>query len=232
MSKQEASTKPAEHQAQGPSTQDQEAGQRIRAAREALNLTQSAVSTRSRMADEEGKGISRTALVGYENGSSRPGLREVRLLCLVLKVSANWLVFGTEEAYQATHAGLEAVKTVNKLRDALRAGIAISALKGHERDALLSLALSLAGRQLGDLRLSGLLTFVGLISDELEAVMRKYLPEGSNPATLDELMDILSEGLESNHGTRLHLDEGGGPATGEWTYPDPKVEKQNKKMNG
>jgi transcriptional regulator with XRE-family HTH domain len=225
---QQVSTEPDKHQTREPATQDQEVGQRIRAAREALHLTQSAVSTRSRMADAEGKGISRTALVGYENGSSRPGLREVRLLCIVLKVSANWLVFGTEEAYQATHAGLEAVRTANKLRDALRAGIAISALKGHERDALLSLALSLAGRQLGDLRLSGLLAFVGLISDELEAILWKYLPQGSNPTTLEELIDVLSEGMVSNYGTRIHLDEDGDPATGEWTYQDPKVEKPNK----
>lgn len=223
---QQVSTAPDRHQTKEQTSQDQEVGQRIRAAREARHLTQSAVSTRSRLEDAEGKGISRTALVGYENGSSRPGLREVRLLCTVLQVSANWLVFGTETAYQATYSGLEAVRTANELRDALRAGIAISVLKGHEKDALLSLALSLAGRQLGDLRLSGLLAYVGLISDELEAVLWKHLPEGSNPTTLEELIEILSEGLASNYGNRLHLDEDGGATTGQWTYPDPKSRNQ------
>lgn len=205
-------------------------GQRIRAAREAIHLTQNGVSTRSRLADPDGKGVSRTALIGYENGTSRPGLREIRLLCSVLKVSANWLIFGAESAYQATLPSLELTKTSRPFRDALRTGIAISALKGHERDALMSLALSLAGRQLGDLRLSGLLAYVSEIGDELEGVLRKHLPDDCTPSTIEELIDVISRGQGSNIGNRLHFDEDGKVA-GEWTYPDPDPEDDGKSRN-
>lgn len=193
---------------------------RIRTAREAIHLTQNAVSSRSRLEDPDGKGLSRTALIGYENGTSRPGLREIRLLCSVLKVSPNWLIFGTEEAYQATLPSLSMTRTSRPFRDALRAGVAISALKGHERDALMSLALSLAGRQLGDLRLSGLLAYVGEISNEVEDVLRKHLPEGCSPSSLEELIEVISQGQSSSLGNRLHFDEDG-EASGDWTYPDP-----------
>lgn len=223
------STKPNTDTDEAQVQQEQEVGSRIRSAREAINLTQNAVSTRTRLSDPDGKGISRTALVGYENGSSRPGLREIRLLCEVLKVSANWLIFGTETAYQATLPSLDLTKTGRPFRDAIRAGIAISALKGHERDALLTLALSLAGRQLGDARLSGLLACVAEISDEMEALLRKHIPVEGEPSTLDELIDLMSQGHASNVGNRLHFDEYG-EILGSWMYPDPNnnVEKNDK----
>lgn len=205
-------------------------GQRLRSAREARELTQGAVSTRTRMADPLEKGVSRTALVGYENGSSRPGLREIRLLCEVLQVTPNWVIYGSDTPFETSLPSLALVRTASPLRDAVRLGFAIAALKGHERDSLSSLVLSLAGRQLGDLRLSGLLTFVGLVGDDIDKAIRQWLPEGANPKSLEELMDILSEGFRSNWGTKLTLDEDSDrdEARGEWTYLDPKVGKPNK----
>lgn len=193
-------------------------------------MTQGAVSTRTRMADPAEKGISRTALVGYENGSSRPGLREIRLLCEVLQVTPSWIVYGSDSPFQTTVPSLAMVRTAYPLRDAIKLGFAIAALKGHERDALSSLVLSIAGRQLGDIRLSGLLTFVGLVGDEIDPIVKKWLPEGADPKSVEEVMDLLSEGFRSNLGTNLRLDEDGdlNATKGEWVYPDQKVEKQDK----
>jgi transcriptional regulator with XRE-family HTH domain len=215
-------------QPENPTSQDQEVGLRIRSAREKRELTQGAVSTRTRMADPDGKGISRTSLVGYESGSSRPGLREIRLLCEVLQVTPNWIVFGSELPFQSSLPSLEWVRTGRSLRDSIRVGVAIGSLKGHERDALFSLALSLAGRQLGDLRLSGLLSYLGLIGDEIDAIVRKRLPDDSAPDSVEELVEILSQGVTSNFGNHLILDEDGDVTGGEWVYPDPKVEKPDK----
>lgn len=208
-------------------TPDQEVGVRIRQAREEMQLTQAHVATRSRMADPEDKGISRTALIGYEAGSSRPGLREIRLLCEVLKVTPNWLIFGTESPAQTLLPSLDLVRG-NSLQSALRTAFAISALKGHEREALMSLALSLAGRQLGDLRLSALLTFAADLALDLDETLARYFKgDGESvPATLEQLMDRLSEGAGATYGTKLVIDPDTDTVSGEWTYPDPKSRNQ------
>lgn len=199
----------------------------MRAARESRELTQGALSTRTRMADPVGKGISRTALIGYENASSRPGLREIRLLCEVLQVTPNWLIFGSDTPFQASLPSLEWVRTGRSLRDSIRIGVAIGSLKGHERDALFSLALSLAGRQLGDVRLSGLLAYIGLMGDEIGEVVKRGLPEGADPESVEELVNILSKGMSSNVGNHLIFNDDGDVTGGKWTYPEPNVGKQD-----
>lgn len=42
-------------------------------------------------------GISRSVLFGYENGRTRPGAKEIRLLCDALKVTPNRLIYGSDE---------------------------------------------------------------------------------------------------------------------------------------
>ena len=86
---------------------DAEFGARLKAARDKRQLSQTAVATRSKWADPEGKGISRTALIGYEAGTSRPGTRELRILCATLVVSPNQLLFGSEAPLQTAHVALE-----------------------------------------------------------------------------------------------------------------------------
>lgn len=45
-------------------------------------------------------GISRSVLFGYEAGRTKPGAREIRLLCEALQVSPNKLLFGVEEPFK------------------------------------------------------------------------------------------------------------------------------------
>lgn len=42
-------------------------------------------------------GISRSVLFGYENGRTKPGAREIRLLCDALKVTPNRLIYGSDD---------------------------------------------------------------------------------------------------------------------------------------
>lgn len=42
-------------------------------------------------------GISKTVLLGYERGRTKPGAREIRLLCAALHISPNRLLFGSDE---------------------------------------------------------------------------------------------------------------------------------------
>jgi len=49
-------------------------------------------------------GISRTVLIGYEAGRTSPGAREIRKLCDALRVTANQLVYGTEQPFEPDEA--------------------------------------------------------------------------------------------------------------------------------
>ena len=99
------------------------------------------------MIDQEKRGISRTAIIGYEQGTSRPGLREIKLLCDVLRISPNWLIYGTDAAAVVAQPSMELLTLPpgHQIESLIRSAIVLMALKGHERDALQSLILSLAG---------------------------------------------------------------------------------------
>lgn len=71
-------------------------GHRLKQKREERNLTQEALSilTKVRLFDSEGKGISRPAIVNYEQGNTLPSAREIRILSAALDVTPSWLILG------------------------------------------------------------------------------------------------------------------------------------------
>lgn len=205
---------------------------RLKAAREERNFTQAAVSNRSRMIDPERRGISRTALIAYEQGTTKPGIRELRMLCEVLHVTPNWLIYGTGSAAKAALPSLEFFgggRAAN-LRDVLTLSMAILALKGHERDSLLTLALSLAGRELGDVRLSSLMASASMLRDHFdEALKSSYSGEVATMTLEDLASHIADEGYTTNQGNRFRLDEEGEILNpGAAVYPGRPVGKSPK----
>lgn len=72
-------------------------GERLRTIRESLNLTHDGLSKLTKAADQEGRGISRTTIRGYELGTFKPGAREIRILCQTLHKSPTWLLLGDGE---------------------------------------------------------------------------------------------------------------------------------------
>lgn len=194
-------------------------GVRLRAAREARGLSQTALATRTKLADGTGKGVARTVLVGYEAGTFRPGAREIRLICQALSITPNWLILGAEGSTE--QASMELVRR-REWTSAVRLAMAISILKGHERGALQSLALSMAGRQLGDMRLSALLTMGSLIANDILPSLQNWFGDDAGQVPLDVLVQRVSDGLHTGVGNKLLLDEEEGDIVGgEWLYPDP-----------
>jgi transcriptional regulator with XRE-family HTH domain len=200
----------------------------LRDAREGRGLTQQAVSTRAKWADPEGKGISRTALIAYEAGTSRPGTRELRILCETLSVSPNHLIFGSEEPLKATFPAMEGLSNhapAIGLNESFQFGLIAAALKGHERDALLSLAMSLAGRALGDERLTGLRLSAIFLSREVEKLLDRQMSsdeQGTGAMSLEDITDRLSRAMAGNMGNALVFDDEGEVVGGKRIYPDPK----------
>ena len=211
----------------GADTSDPAIGKRIRDARDAKGLTQSQVSVRSKWSDPDGKGISRTALIGYEAGTSRPGTRELRILCETLHVTPNQLIYGTEHPFQASHVALEGLRHKRRaVSVAMQVAFLVMALKDHEKDALLSLALSLGGHTLGDARLAGLRAMAGLLTNDLIGTFREYFADLSDEEfqalSMEELAQLMSKGLAASVGTKFQFDEDGEIVGGEQQYPDPE----------
>lgn len=77
-----------------------EIGQRIQRAREEKGLTQGQLAELTKRADKDSKGLSRGVISLYELGTNRPGPKEIRLLCEVLRVSPSQLIYGDEDPFQ------------------------------------------------------------------------------------------------------------------------------------
>lgn len=66
----------------------------LRSSRQTRDLTLEQLSRLTKEIDPTGAGISRVALSRYENGSSLPGLRELRLLSFALRRPLSVLAYG------------------------------------------------------------------------------------------------------------------------------------------
>ena len=194
-------------------------GDRIRAAREARGMSQTALAARTKVTDSTGKGVARTVLVGYEAGNFRPGAREIRLICQALSITPNWLVMGAEVA--STQASMEMVRRKDWVA-AVRLAMAISILKPHERAGFQSLVLSMAGRQLGDMKLSALLVMGSMVATAALPELKTWFGDDVEDGSLEDMVLRSSEGFHTNMGNKLLLDEEEGDVIGgEWLYADP-----------
>lgn len=75
-------------------TPESRLGERVRYARNELNLNIEALSRLSKEYDAHGSGVSPTSIARYESGESLPGIREFRLLCEALELPIAWLLYG------------------------------------------------------------------------------------------------------------------------------------------
>lgn len=81
-------------------------GQRLEYQRRVQSLTQEQLATLTKQADKDGKGLSRGVISLYELGINRPGVKEIRLLCEVLRVSPSYLIYGEEMPFQEMSGAL------------------------------------------------------------------------------------------------------------------------------
>ena len=126
-------------------------GSRIKASREARGYTQAHLADQTKIIDPNGQGVSRTVIVGYEAEHSKPGTREIKLLCKALFITPNWLLFGEEDILDLKDR--DAPESIKWLLDpivySLHIGLALASLKHHERKLFGELILAVAGRELG-----------------------------------------------------------------------------------
>lgn len=136
-------------------------------------------------------GISRTVLIGYENGRTKPGAKEIRLLCDALKVSPNRLIYGSDEPQFNDEFSLFC-DNINSddHKSAVMLGTLLLMLSKEERSALLTLARSILverhGKQVLDMASSTLLSARD-VSDALDSDTAWSIDD------LEELREIIQE---------------------------------------
>lgn len=128
-------------------------GERIRRLREKLRLSQSQFAERTKAGDPEGKGVSRTVLIGYESGKFRPGARELRVLCGTFRVSPTWLLLGEDPDPKADLETASAMLLAGigeaSLDEAFQLALTMLCLKQFEREALSTLIHGIASARRG-----------------------------------------------------------------------------------
>ena len=160
---------------QGKAKQDALAvaiGRRISQARNGLGVSQQGISTRTAMLDADGIGISRATLSLYETGTNKPGAREILLLCEVLSVSPNWLLFGSESPARALQPSTMFL-VGNALDISVRLAFAILALNPSDRDSIANIVFSMVSNKIGDVELSTIMMMATMLKSDLLAEMLK-----------------------------------------------------------
>lgn len=190
-----------------------EIGKRIADARNGLGWSQQALHTRTKLTDPEGMGISRAVLSLYETGTNKPGAREIRLLCDTLKVSPNWLLYGSESPARAIQPSTDFLRG-SEIEISARLAFAMLALDATERDSLAQLVFSILTKKMGDIRLSSLMMAATLLSSDLTREITNNVGQDANNLPLVEIIDryiqSMGDSTYTNYGNlrpAVHDDE-------------------------
>lgn len=205
-------------------------GRRLVEAREGLGLSQQTLHAKTKDHDPNGKGVSRAVLSLYETGVNRPGAREIVILCNTLKITPNWLLYGADSPAKTLQASLEFLQG-NEITLSVRLAYAMLVLEPEERDAFAGLLLSMAGKKLGDVRLSSLMAVAGtasrVIVEEIaqivgEVVEDKPIRELPVRELIDLFVEDVGKSVYTRRGTlrpRITEDELGDP---DLPHPPPR----------
>jgi transcriptional regulator with XRE-family HTH domain len=125
-------------------------------------------------------GISRSVLFGYENGRTKPGAREIRLLCDALKVTPNRLIYGSDDTpFEAGASPFpEWLEFDSQDYGTVNATMLMMMLSKEERSALFTLAYSILEARRGKQELEAAFQTVKVVGQtigELDILSREKL---------------------------------------------------------
>jgi len=181
-----------------------EIGKRLSDARSGLDWSQQTLSVHTKMVDPEQVGISRAVLSLYETGTNKPGAREMRLLCDALKVSPNWLLYGSESPAQAIQPSTDFLRG-SEVELSARLAFAMLALDSVDRASISNIIFSILTQKLGDTGLAAIMAVARDYSFTLLEEIAETIGEENKELPLAEQLKIFtklnSEGVYTNVGT-------------------------------
>lgn len=175
----------------------------MRSVREKLGLTHDGLSNLTKIEDQEGRGISRTTIRGYEIGTYKPGARELRILSLALRVTPTWLLMGESDSPKGKSTQPEQTAASSTWRWANTAfpAFAFTQIGTEERRQISDLIETLYRFQIGELRFRQTRMLFDQLSGPISAIVQKLgEPQDIPQELLKEFLAKAEEGLTECQG--------------------------------
>lgn len=139
--------------------------------------------------------ISRTTLHDYESGRSKPGAREIRLLCDALGVTPNRLIYGTEAPFEEKSRLHKFLGFTGEDQAVMRLAMLFQMLSRDERDAWVTLLSgSIKARVGGGEKLDLLLNALEVTAE----AFAPFMTAAVDAALPQEKIAQLSEAIQGN----------------------------------
>ena len=165
-------------------------GERILIARRRHELTQSQLASRS--------GVARTVIAGYEAGTYIPGGREIRRLCEALQMTPNYLLYGSDSPFKIYDPLRELIERNDPQSAAIIIALVLQALSRAERDAALTMLLSMYESKRGPESLRALQAIAAMLDKifmdkaaDFERIAQQIVDSADVRATVAEVIQDL-----------------------------------------
>ena len=161
--------------------------ERLRAARETLEITQTELAKQS--------GVGRSAIVHYENGKAIPGGMELIKLSKVLDITPNYILSGSEQFRESTEPE-HALATEEFIPLMIRVGLCLASLDRDVRESVSELLMSLVKQKASKKDYENFSTF----ADDIAHVITENIPDLEklgNELGESGRFDSLTQALES-----------------------------------
>lgn len=158
----------------------------------------------------EKTGISPTVLYGYESGKTKPGARELTLICQALKVTPNALLFGSEKPFGEPDSPIDKLLRLSESQ-IIGPIIGLMVLPGvmfaldvEQKRTLLSIAFTMLKASSPDMA-----KHVLAVLDDIDAVMAEQglefedfgkLDDGKPPKAMASFIKALEAKIQARHG--------------------------------
>jgi transcriptional regulator with XRE-family HTH domain len=133
--------------------------------------------------------ISRAVLLGYERGRTRPGAREIKLLCEALKITPNKLIFGTEEPFEK-HPLYESLGVDSDASRVMKMMGLFNILARSEQDSLLQLSSSIVASRHGQDAILSIESVYEVASELMHESVQEFTEKISSELTDDKGKEI------------------------------------------
>ncbi len=153
--------------------QKKQIAERLRSARERLEITQTALAKQSK--------VGRSAIVHYENAQAIPGGMELIKLCKVLDITPNYILSGTEQ-FRVSKEPEAALLTDDLMTLMMRVFFCLTTLNSDVRESVSALLMSLVKQKLSK---NDYENFVAMIDDLVPAMKES----GFDPEKIFDQMD-------------------------------------------
>ncbi len=161
--------------------QKKQIAERLRSAREKLEITQTALAKQSK--------VGRSAIVHYENAQAIPGGMELIKLCKVLDITPNYILSGTEQ-FRTSQEPETALLSDDMVTMFFRVAMCLTSLSPEIRESVSSLLMTLVKQKMSNKDYADFIAMTDNIAQDMNEAgldFEKIFDQMDNDIDLDKL---------------------------------------------